>query len=757
MKREVTSEDMQDAAHYLTADREPVITIVIPTRNEAGNIRPLLRRLERALEDIAAEAIFVDDSADRTPQVITAEAAEVTLPVRLIARPESRRNGLSGAVVEGLRAAQGDWVCVMDADLQHPPELIPQLLEQAERAGADVVVASREADFFGPMGLSRARAITSQVLTILARLVFPRVLKNVSDPLTGFFLARRAAINAEVLQPEGFKILLEILARHPDLHVAEVHFSFAPRHEEHSKADLNEGLRFFRHLSRLRLTVNQHLIRFSLLIVLSVAANLLLLAGLVGLSNLPVLPAALIAGEVTALLILLGEMWVFSDRRPPLTGRRALSAFLISQAFVFLVYLPIVYLLAVRGGLPFMVAGILALLAAGFAYYLISDQWIWTRGLMMRPRLSYYYDVHGILALASQVPLDDLGYFQVAERPTRLDLQIRVDRHGTPSRPPGSITYDEHLGRFGFGLTVLPGDFTEIIVSPLLETSPGFLYTNVLEPVLRWLLVARGYALVRAAALGIGSGAPEPALLIAGQSDMGYGLSRLCRSEGYSFMGDDLVILGRDRRVYCYPKPVTVNRDMAREAARETAHESAGVSPGWPRFGLSLRLQKLLYSRPVRRLGLWLSNRDLPAATLNTYLQRAIPQPKYRIEALAGVEMIDQAHPSHLVILARGEQVSAPLSLEAAVELLLVHQSAAFGFQPYPLLNEQLSRRQGEDWSRKEKEIVRAALGGAAIARVAVSGNRWWEHLPAALRERRTDAVPLHAAPPLLIEPTPNS
>ncbi len=385
------------------------LTVIVPTRNEAGNVGPLLDRLGEALAGPSFEVLFMDDSIDATPQRIAEEAAARPFPVRLIARPPERRNGLSGAVVEGMAAATGRWLCVIDADLQHPPELIPRLLAQANRTAADIVVASRQADWLGPVGLSRARAFTSQTLTILARMVFPRVLKNVSDPLTGFFLARRAAVDTTTLQPQGFKILLELLVRHPDLRVTELFFDFAPRHEGQSKADLNEGMRFFRHLTRLRLTVNQHLIRFLALLALVVAGNLALLIGLAAGAGWPVLRAAAVAGGASVVAVLLGEAWVFSDRPRGPARRRLVALLLLGTLFLLLIYLPAIWLLAVRWGLPYPLAGLAAMLLAGLAYYALSEQWIWTRGLMMQPRASTTYDIHGIVTVASQVPLDDLG------------------------------------------------------------------------------------------------------------------------------------------------------------------------------------------------------------------------------------------------------------------------------------------------------------------------------------------------------------
>src|SRR5215207_7807035 len=120
------------------------VSLVIPTRNEAGNIEPLLMRIHQAMKGIATEVVFVDDSTDETPEVIRKLQEWFPLRITLVARPpERRKNGLGGAVVEGFKVAQSPWVCVMDADLQHPPEMIPRLLRHAQKTGSDVVMGSR--------------------------------------------------------------------------------------------------------------------------------------------------------------------------------------------------------------------------------------------------------------------------------------------------------------------------------------------------------------------------------------------------------------------------------------------------------------------------------------------------------------------------------------------------------------------------------------------------------------------------------------
>jgi dolichol-phosphate mannosyltransferase len=159
---------------------------------------------------------------------------------------------LGGAVVAGLRAARSEWICVMDADLQHPPELLGPLLEEARRSNADVVVASRYCPGGDVGDFSPLRTALSRSAVLLARAVFPRRLRHVSDPLSGFFLVRRTAIDLAGLRPRGFKILLEILVRGGPLATSEVAFRFGERYAGESKASLLEGVRYLRRLIELR-------------------------------------------------------------------------------------------------------------------------------------------------------------------------------------------------------------------------------------------------------------------------------------------------------------------------------------------------------------------------------------------------------------------------------------------------------------------------------------------------------------------------
>lgn len=233
---------------------EPVtdVTVVIPTFNEAGNIGMLVERLSHLLDPHSTEVLIVDDSVDDTAAVASAAAERVPHSIRVIHRLDAL-GGLSGAVLVGLRLAAHPWVVVMDGDLQHPPEDVPRLVATGRAQGADIVVASRYRQGGSAGGLDGSvRHIVSTASGLAARALFPRRLRGCSDPMTGFFAVRRDALTLESLQPQGFKILLEVLVRHR-LQVAEIPFVFGTRPAGVSKATMANGTAYLRQLLALRL------------------------------------------------------------------------------------------------------------------------------------------------------------------------------------------------------------------------------------------------------------------------------------------------------------------------------------------------------------------------------------------------------------------------------------------------------------------------------------------------------------------------
>jgi dolichol-phosphate mannosyltransferase len=220
---------------------------VLPTRNEAGNIEPLVTRLREALQGVEFELVFIDDSDDQTAARLAHEAS-LDPRVRVTHRdPELREGGLSTAVVLGLHEARGRVVCVMDADLQHPPETIPTMLE-AERSGADLVVASRYLPGGSRAGLATGmRQLVSWAASMLVRTVFVEARAS-TDPLAGFFLCRASLLRGVEFRPVGFKILLELLVCSPHPRVVDVPLQFQARTVGESKASFAQGLLFLRHI-----------------------------------------------------------------------------------------------------------------------------------------------------------------------------------------------------------------------------------------------------------------------------------------------------------------------------------------------------------------------------------------------------------------------------------------------------------------------------------------------------------------------------
>ena len=231
------------------------VVVLVPTRHEAGNVTVLAQALSDVLGPTGLDwgVVFVDDSDDETVDVLRGLAARDP-HVGVVHRPAGARDGgLSGAVLAGVAATSSRWIVVMDGDLQHPPAVVPALLAPLVAGTADVSVASRYCPGGSPGGLSGpVRKFVSSSSRTLVRTAFPRV-RGVTDPLGGFFAFERSVVSGVELRPEGFKILLELLARGRWDRVAEVPFAFASRLDGASKASVREGLRFLRHVARLSL------------------------------------------------------------------------------------------------------------------------------------------------------------------------------------------------------------------------------------------------------------------------------------------------------------------------------------------------------------------------------------------------------------------------------------------------------------------------------------------------------------------------
>jgi dolichol-phosphate mannosyltransferase len=228
----------------------PAVSVVIPAYREAENLPVIIPRLSEILSDahLAAEIIVVDDySGDGTTEICQDLARQY--PLRLETRQSER--GLSSAVLHGLRRARGDVLIVMDADLSHPPEKVPELVAALDDADVDFVIGSRYVRGGGTdedWGL--ARWLNSKVATWMAR-PFTRA----ADPMAGFFALRRTSFHSadetQELNPIGYKIGLELIVKCGCKQVREVPIHFSNRLHGKSKLSFREQLNYLRHLGRL--------------------------------------------------------------------------------------------------------------------------------------------------------------------------------------------------------------------------------------------------------------------------------------------------------------------------------------------------------------------------------------------------------------------------------------------------------------------------------------------------------------------------
>ena len=236
-------------------------SLIIPTYNEGKNIRAIVHQLSSLLDPALPgqyELIVVDDnSPDRTWELALNLMAEYP-QLRVMRRQHER--GLSTAVIRGWQAATGDVLGVIDGDLQHPPEVLLNLLGTIAQ-GADLAVASRNADGGGVSDWSPTRRFLSRGAQTLGLILLPRVVGRVSDPMSGYFLVRREAIANCTLNPLGYKILLEVLGRGNIDQVAEVGYVFQERKEGESKVTWRQYVDYLLHLARLRFSHTRQKIR----------------------------------------------------------------------------------------------------------------------------------------------------------------------------------------------------------------------------------------------------------------------------------------------------------------------------------------------------------------------------------------------------------------------------------------------------------------------------------------------------------------
>ncbi|MDD5066840.1 MAG: polyprenol monophosphomannose synthase [bacterium] len=218
-----------------------MLSIILPVLNEGENLKILIPRLDKLLKKTRHEIIIVDDdSRDDTAKIIRDLQKKTAL--RYILR--KGKKGLSSAVIDGFRKARGDRYIVMDSDLSHPPEVISRITGKLNHY--DIVIASRYIRGGGVKEWPWFRRMVSNFATLLTRPIV-----RIKDPMAGFFGLKKKVVQDTVLDPIGFKILLEILVKGHYRNVLEIPYIFLERHAGRSKAGIKIYLEYNLHLLKL--------------------------------------------------------------------------------------------------------------------------------------------------------------------------------------------------------------------------------------------------------------------------------------------------------------------------------------------------------------------------------------------------------------------------------------------------------------------------------------------------------------------------
>jgi dolichol-phosphate mannosyltransferase len=289
------------------------LSLVIPTFRERDNIAPLVRRLAQALAGVDYEIVFVDDNSQDGTEELVAELS-AHYPVRIIVRRDKR--GLASAVVDGFGYVDASAIGVMDADLQHPPEVVPALLKAIDD-GADMAIGSRYVKGGGCEGWGLVRRIMSKGAGFLAHLFLPST-RGIADPMSGFFMLRSGVIAGADLRPTGYKILLEILVAGSPRKVTEVPFVFVTRTAGESKLRLSQQVDYLKHIASLmkRKGETTRFLKYCLVGASGVVVNMGLLWLLTELGGLYYLVSAAFSIETSIITnFALNDYFTFPDRR----------------------------------------------------------------------------------------------------------------------------------------------------------------------------------------------------------------------------------------------------------------------------------------------------------------------------------------------------------------------------------------------------------------------------------------------------------
>jgi dolichol-phosphate mannosyltransferase len=479
------------------------------------------------------------------------------------------------------------------------------------------------------------------------------------------------------------------------------------------------------------LTVLARPSRFALVGITGIFVNSIALAFFVEVVGLDLAWAAILSTQVSTLNnFVLTELFVFRGRDSRHTMLVRYLVFNAINVATLFVRVPTLLILTDWLGVPYLLSNLVTIAITFGLRYAISDYWIWA-GRDHRDELAvdgwYQYDVHGLARIRSRVSLPELAAFNVSHE---VEPDIVVDRRWMGGGPRlrirtaaegDRVTYREHLGALGAAFDIVLGSPVRIEANWLLHWSHHVLYTNMVEPVLRFYLVSRGHALLHCAAIDADNGA----IILSAQTDTGKTSTvlRLLTQKRWAFISDDMAIVTPGGDLLSYPKPMTLS-------SHTMSAVNEGALPLADRFMLAIRSR--VHSKSGRTAGHALGRMNIPIVTTNSWVQILVPPPKYHVQSLLDCDMTDRAPIDGIVLMERGEPLREEPAYELTLDRLLENTDDAYTFPPFASIAP-LLRFDGMDepaLRRREREILGEAMTRAWRVRLRVSGHSWASVIP---------------------------
>jgi dolichol-phosphate mannosyltransferase len=295
-----------------------MISVILPTYNEAENVRRIIPAISKIFREqsIEGEVIVVDDNSPDGTAGIASNLAD-SYPVRVQVRKSDR--GLSRAVIEGFSLAKGEICVVMDADLSHPVEKIPDMVRPILEGKCDVTVGSRYVAGGGAHNWPLVRKIISKGAGLLAKGV-----TALSDPTSGFMAVRKGVLKGATLDPLGWKIVLEVVVK-TRARIMDVPIVFAHREQGESKLGFKAQVDYLRHLGRLyafRYPLFHEFVKFCLVGLTGLVVDTAVLVSLVDYASMDPRAAAVFAfAAAVSWNYLFNRLWAFESGRSSSIGR----------------------------------------------------------------------------------------------------------------------------------------------------------------------------------------------------------------------------------------------------------------------------------------------------------------------------------------------------------------------------------------------------------------------------------------------------